>query len=655
MRHLIELQNRIAPPKPWRWPLTVLACLLSGMVWSALTFLIKSQSIRYTIAELARNRFWMTVLFLGLAVLTLVFLTHSLFAGNLIAGLAVEALAFANYFKELITMTPLFLGDFALIRQAGQIASLNSASLTLRRNSVLAILTGAVWLIVCLLLSRPLRVNWEVSAMLCAPLCVLAFYGLFWVGADTVVFPSMGAEIGRAMSQTAANRACGVPLGLWRSLYGSRHKTVVEDYSLEYMEQAVAQAEDHVGGNRAGERKHPHIILILSESFFDITKLEGLSFPDDPLKEFHSLQQEGVSGSFGTIGFGYGTCNVELEVFTGINSGLVNGGDLYSWPAERFDRLPAVPELLRNNGYYTSMLHMYDDSVYDRKTLFAGLGFDDMYFKSDYAQIYPPVAEAEDYWGYLTGRLSGGFLSDELMTELLIAQYEAKTAAGDQPLFLYASSMENHTPYPIGKYKPEQITVEPVSDLTGEAAEHILSCSQGLNNASEALGELVDYFREQEEPVVIVFYGDHLAGMGLSTGGSPYSALGLAPWDREEWDLDDFSRLHVTDYLIWSNDPEYLPGAPGSRYDTSCSYLGARLLELAGVDMPLYWRLIDKLSLTRVTDTAEYHLSRDGELSADLPDQGPDALGLSLLKDFLDDAIYGKQYVTERIGRLDLE
>lgn len=649
MRQMIKLQDRLTPPVLWRWPLSVFACLLSGLVWAELALLVESQSIRRALAGLALHRTWFTALFFGLVVLALTFFLHCLFLGNLITGLACMILSFVNYFKVLITMTPLLLGDFALIGQATQIANLNSASLVLRRNSWLAIGAGVVWLLLCLFFARPLRVNWEWSAMLCAPLCVLAFYTIFWTHSEPLVFSVMGASTEMAMSQAAANSTCGVPLGLWRSLYVSLHPKTLEDYSLEYMEQVLAQAEDYTGNRRLEAREQPNVILVLSESFFDITQLEGLSFQDDPLKEYHALQKESVSGTFGTRSFGYGTCDIELEVLTGMNSGLLDNEPLNSWPKEYFTRLPTVPNLLRDSGYYTSMIHMYNDSVYNRGAYFASLGFSDIYFCEDFAKFYPPAAEAEDYNEFMQGHFSGMYFSDDLMADLLISQFETKTAAGEGPVFLYASSMENHTPYPLEKYSPEEINVEPISDLTGEAAEHILICAQGLNNASESLGKLVDYFRTREEPVILVFYGDHRSGLGLSTGGTSYSAMGLVPWVLEDWGVEDFVRFHATDYLIWSNDPSYLPGEPGSRYDTGCHYLGARLLELTGTDMPLYWRLIDKLSQTRVIDSANYHLSRDGVLSADLPDQGTDGLGLSLLTDILYDATYGEQYVTDKL------
>ena len=38
---------------------------------------------------------------------------------------------------------------------------------------------------------------------------------------------------------------------------------------------------------------------------------------------------------------------------TGMNSGLLDNEPLNSWPKEYFTRLPTVPNLLRDSGYYT--------------------------------------------------------------------------------------------------------------------------------------------------------------------------------------------------------------------------------------------------------------------------------------------------------------
>ena len=639
-------QDRLAPPAAWRWPLLALAGLLSGLAWAVLGWLVQSQSIRLTLAALGDPSLWLTALFLALAALAVIFLTHSLCAGNFAVGVPSLLLAFANYFKELITSTPLTIGDFTLIGQAGDIAGLNKASLTLSRNSILAIVGGLLWLIVTWFFSRPLRLRWRWS-LLGVPASALVFFLLFWAGAGPLVFSPLGVDPVASISQAAANRACGVPLGLWRSLYRAATQNPGAFYTPEYMEEVAGRVQDYAGeASDPPERKQPTIIMLLSESFFDVTTLPGVTYDEDPMADFHSLRQESVSGAFYTRSLGYGTCNIELEIMTGMNTGLLSNEDLYSLDPTVFSRMPAVPALLRDSGYYTSMTHTFNDSIYHRGDVFPYLGFDDLFFSGDFAQFYPPAAQAGDYWSYMATRISGEFYSDDLMTDLLIAQYEAMSARRSGPLFLYASTMENHQPYDESKYSESELTVRPSSGLTGEAAVSLLQFSQGAANASAALGRLVDYFRDCDEPVVIVFYGDHRPGLGLSGGGTVYSELGMVPASAGQWSLEDRAELYSTDYLIWSNDPDYLPGEPGSTLDTSCNYLGALLLDIAGVDKPAYWRLISRLSEYRIADTMEYHLSTGGELAAAAPDSGKAAEGLSLLADVMTDVIYGTQDAT---------
>lgn len=93
----------------------------------------------------------------------LTLLAHSLFAGSLIAAPASVLLTFVNYFKVLITSVPLSLGDFSLIGQVGDIASLNASAITFGRNSILAVAAVVVWLAVVWFFSKPLRIEWRWS------------------------------------------------------------------------------------------------------------------------------------------------------------------------------------------------------------------------------------------------------------------------------------------------------------------------------------------------------------------------------------------------------------------------------------------------------------------------------------------------------------
>lgn len=643
-----KLQQRLTPSDRLKWLFFLLLGLFSGMVWALLAQLIDTQSLHQMLYSLGSASLWLTVLFLGLLVLTLSLFTHSLFVGNAVVGIAAVILSFVNYFKMKITMTPLSIGDFTLIGQLGNIATINKSAITFGRNSILAIFAAVIWLLLMWFFSRPLRIRWRWSALggLISGAVLMA---VFWFGANPLVYVPLQCDIGIAVYQADANQSCGVLLGLWRALIRQATQTAGVD-SPAYMDQVVEQTQAYVGASsEPSGGENPNIIFILSESFFDVTELEGVTFDADPLADFHALQKESVSGTFYTRSLGYGTCNIELEIMTGINTALLSGEDLYSFSPDVFSRLPSVPSLLRDNGYYTAMLHMFNDSVYHRTEFFNQLGFDNLFFTGDFAEFYTPAAEAPDYWTYMADYISGAFYSDDFMTDLLITLYDYRKTQSDQPVFLYGISMENHSTY-TGKYPEEQLSVGPHSPLTGEAADNLLNVSQGISNASAALGRLVDYFRTVPEPTVIVFYGDHRPGLGLDGGGSVYSELGIVPADTAAWSLEDYENLYATDYLIWSNDPSYLPAAPGSIRDASSNYLGVQLLDMARVEKPLYWRLLSQLSQFRCQDTMVYHRGTDGTLTARLPQDGEAGQGLSLLSDLLKDSIYGERYATEKIS-----
>ena len=266
--------------------------------------------------------------------------------------------------------------------------------------------------------------------------------------------------------------------------------------------------------------------------------------------------------------------------------------------------------------------------------------------QDDFAAIDPQAADE----AYLEGQREGSFYSDAYLSKLLIDLYE--DGKGEGPQFLYGISMENHAPYDKKKYDAQELTVAFQSDLKGQAQEMFQAVVQGTHDASEALGQLTDYFRDQAEPTVIVFFGDHRPGVGLTDGGTVYSKLGLCSSDYSRWSTQEMKELYSTDYLIWSNDPDYLPGQPGDQVDRGSNYLGVDLLNLAGVEKPVYWKLLQNLSHTRLNDTWVYSLAQDGTLTYKHPTTGGDGEKLDLLSTLLDDTLYGDQVATPILGQL---
>lgn len=594
-------------------------------------------------------KFWLTALLFFTLTALFSLLTNHLLAGGLLGGLPLLALGLVNYFKLAITGTPLLLTDLALASKLGGIVALNAESLIPSFSTVLALLVVIGWSVALGFASKPLalpsRKRAAVAAL--APLATLVI--VFWAALNPLVLTPLRLPLSSGViSQEQINLTSGVPLGLLRTLRFQAQTD--EKFNNSQLDAILDQAETELDSGAPEGSVHPNIILILSESFFDVTELPGVTFAQDPIPEFHALQKEGVSGHFHTRSLGYGTCNIELEVLTGINTHLVYNQDLSTMEPKRLARLPAVPQLLKNAGYRTVMLHMYDDSIYHRDPLMEAVGFDERYFSSDFSAVDSQAAAAPNYWEFMETQVSGGYYSDAYMTQLLIDLYEQ--TPGDQPLLAYGISMENHTPHDADKYAPGEITVSFDAPLTEEAQGVLAASSQGCANASQALGALADYFRDQVEPTVILFFGDHRPGLGVA--GSNLDRVYTQLYEAAgEWSgaatIQQVAELRSTSYLIWANDPSLLPAPAGTVQEKSSNYFGLSVLDAANVTWPLYWQLLDQLSQTRLIDCMEYSMGVDLEPQFFTPGSGPDYELLTQMGAILRRSLYRDEAFAQRL------
>ncbi|MEG2119155.1 MAG: LTA synthase family protein [Pseudoflavonifractor sp.] len=650
-----ELRKKLTPSCPSLQLLFHgLLCLLAGGYLTLAVQLVTLQSgsrlVGWVLAH--GGQALTTALFLGLLIAVLGFLLRSLFAGGALVTVLTLVLAFVSYFKVLIVGTPLEITDFFLAGNLGGIGTLAGDYLRLSYQSALAILGALPVLFVLWFFTRPLRPKLRRGLISC--ICALALFGTLFCTplTNTFFYGPFSTSLHIRIGQIYANDQCGVVLGLWRSAL-LRSGLAMKDYNPQRMEEVLAQTKALAAPPAPTRQVQPNIVLLLSESFFDATKLPNLTFGTDPLENFHALQAEGVSGKFRTRTLGYGTGNIELELLSGLNTRyFLSASNLCYLPPDDYSKIPAVPQLLRESGYDTVMLHTFDDALYNRRANMQAMGFEKTYFTNDLPEIDPAFAAGGD--DYAADKLSGAYYSDDYFTDLLLAQYQQKPAG--TPIFLYGISMENHSPYNQEKYGGvcDWSFTSPVLDAEATAAAE--SLVQGLGHADQALGKLTDYFRQQEEPTVVIFYGDHRPGITLKDGDTLYSRLGACNGtNMADWTMAQLGELYSTDYLIWSNDPTLLPEAAGTHRDTSSNYLGLDVLDAAGVAQPLYWRYLRSLQQITPICTDVYFTDKAGTTHAsipyDLPDEERNAL--SLMDYLIYDAFYGKNYVTEALGGTD--
>lgn len=615
----------------------------AGWVLTAVSELITTQSFADAAALLFgfTPRAVATAAFLGLIICTLGFLCRSIFAGGLIVTLSVAGLSFANYYKMLITSTPLYVQDIRLVTQVGGIMELNEASMKFSGESAAAVVIMLLVLVGLFFASRRFRprlreglISGLVSAILFASLfCVPASVESWFYG------PAGSGQAAAQDTQIVHNSRCGVLLGLWRSVVlGGEESFIPEPDEEELMLMNAQSWIEELPDTEKDEQ--PNVIFVLGESFFDVTELPGVSYAEDPVADFHRICSEGVSGKFYTHTLGYGTENIELEIMTGINTRFFSWDDMiYGWEQEKLLTYPSLPQLFSDAGYYTAYLHTFNDGIYNRTALYTALGFQDMYFSGDFAAIDPEAAAAPDYWGYMYGKIAGEFYSDDYLADVTAELFYQK--AGEGPVFLWAVTMENHTPYTADKFSSYDFPFE--SDLGDEAVGVLNAVTQGVADCSEALGKLVDHLAAQDEPVIVVFFGDHRPGTPLESGATVYSELGMCPANVADWELEDYAELYSTDYVIWSNDPSLLPAEPGSRMNTSSTLLGVEALQMAGMDLDEYWSMCAVVDTVSDGWTWNFFVPQDGEPCFS-PYVGLDEKGMDIIKAmrvFMNSTFYG--------------
>ena len=261
----------------------------------------------------------------------------------------------------------------------------------------------------------------------------------------------------------------------------------------------------------------PNVIYIQLESFFDPKRIKGIDFETDPIPTFTYLRNNFNSGLLGVPSISAGTSNTEFEVLTGMNMADFGTGEYPYKTILREKPCESIAYNLKELGYSAHAIHNNTAAFYSRHIVYSNLGFDDY----DSIEMMENVERNELGWA------RDAILYDEILTAL------DSTEGSD---LVFAVSVQGH-----GKYPDEDI-LENAIDLTDVMDAYADGTINGLKYYINQLHEmdaliarLMEYFKNYDEPVVLVLYGDHLPGFNFS-----------------EDDLNE-GELLQTEYVIWSN------------------------------------------------------------------------------------------------------
>lgn len=318
---------------------------------------------------------------------------------------------------------------------------------------------------------------------------------------------------------------------------------------------------------------HPNVIFVQLESFFDVNRLNGTTFTENPVPNMTKLQEECYSGLLAVPVFSAGTVNTEFEMLTGMNMDDFGPGE-YPFKTVMLDTTTeSLAYNLAANGYRTHAVHNNTARFYGRNVVYPNLGI----------ETFTTVE-------YMVGveRNQLDWAKDYILTKYID---EALDSTPGQD-FIFTVSVQGHGEYPDEDVLQDQSLLEDFN-VEGDVGEYNFAYYvEQIHEMDEFVGQLVSYLEERDEKTVLVLYGDHLPGFNFEES--------------------DFNRgtLYDTEYVIWSN---YDLGTPVHE-DIEAYQLGSKVLSLLGIDDGV----INKLHQNRENYTEEEYLDALNTLEYDM-------------------------------------
>ena len=164
----------------------------------------------------------------------------------------------------------------------------------------------------------------------------------------------------------------------------------------------------------------PNIIVVMNESFSDLSVLGDFKTNEDYLPFLHSLQQGAentVTGMLNVSVCGGNTADTEYEFLTGNTMAFLPQGSI---PYQQYvnGERPSLASYLQSLGYETVATHPYYATGWNRDKVYPWLGFEQSIFK-------------DQYYG---ARFVRDYVSDASCADKIIQLYEQKEEG--RPLFM---------------------------------------------------------------------------------------------------------------------------------------------------------------------------------------------------------------------------
>ena len=464
----------------------------------------------------------------------------------------------ANYFVDLFRGTPVLPWDFTALGTAAAVARTYDLTPTAPMMAAILLLVTAAAVLRRHLISRQPRGIFPWVARLAM---LGAGAACFFTASDLGKLEKLGVKTD-VWDPTQSYCDTGAMATFLCNLTFLEVE-VPQDYSPEAAEALASLIAPNEGEEMDGR---PNVIAIMNESWADFEVFGHAELTESVMDRISSLDNA-IFGHAYTSVFGAGTSASEFEFLTGHSMAFLPSGSI---PYQQYvlEETDSLASHLRLYGYRAVALHPGERTSWQRDRAYPLMGFEEFLCGED---MTVPLTTAH------------GYITDHSSYQQIIQLFEEKEEG--ERLFLFNVTIQNHGAYTDQTF-PTQVQVV---GHEGEwpMAEQYLTLA-GMSQ--EAFLELVDYFSAQEEPTIILMFGDHQPSVEQEFLDYAYGVT------QDQMTMKEYMGKYYVPYVIWANYP--LEGVDEPRQDTSLNFLSQILLEEADIPPSFYGRYLNTLRQT---------------------------------------------------------
>lgn len=523
-------------------------------------------------ADIKPKAIWLNIALFELLAWILFFLSKSAATATRILSAIAMVFGLVNHYVMEFRSTPFVPWDIFSIQTAASVV--DNYDFTPPMRVVIVTLVFLILIVSGGYIRLKLSMKWKYS-LLCSLILSLGFVG-FSLKLQDDAFQSKN--------------------GLYPFLFTPAHMTKVNGMAVTFTMDMAYIKVDKPSGYRAIDAQNllqdmgyeheqmmantkmlPNVIVIMDEAFSDLAVLGEVNASQDYMPFIHSLMQGAdntVTGYLYVSVCGGNTANTEYEFLTGNSMRTLPTGSI---PYQQYIKkeIPSVASALKELGYTTCAMHPYNSTGWNRNKVYPWMGFEQCIFLKDLQQVEKLRTYASDAYDFAQ----------------IIRIYEEKPE--NQPLFLFNVTMQNH-----GSYYDVYDNFTPDIEVEGKYSIALQQYLSLIKQTDLDFQELLSYFSKQNDPTVVIFFGDH----------QPADAV--AKHIKNE--ATEEEKRYQVPYVIWAN----YDILEKTNQDMSANFLASYALEAAGIPLTDYQQfLLDVQDLCPIYSAVEIKKENENEES----------------------------------------